>query len=770
MIMHSSSLFTNPYAIEVLRTKKEELVEGINDPDNLLSWLINNGIFTPEKKMVMSFYRTRTEKNSRVLDILMSQGERACRLFFYPCLKQVEPKLYSKMRKYVSEVNESIGDARRQLVGYLLEKDKAWFENSSEQHQEKKDSPRRTKQERQEQKKDSHKRKKQEWAIKKKEKETPFSRAAKSRKDHADVDIFDAVAKGYLSELEKTLEDNDINALNSSSETLLHVAAANGHLTIMEYLISKGAKTDVKDKKGRTPLHRAAEKGHGDAVEVLLQHGAYMYSLDMAGKTPLHLAAQNNHSHILKMLLKEEARSYRSQHNFLHRAALKDESSLAEMLLKAGASTDGRDERGQTALSYAVSQGSENTAKVLLEAGASVDSNMAERALNSNRPSIFKILLEYSKDLSPDIMESALFRAVQKNLHAIVAALTDRGTDINAYNEMQYTPLLLACETGKAESAEVLIKKGANLGIKTPASDTALHLAVQAGAASIANLLLRKGMEGNLTNRDDETPLHVAAIHNKGALVGLLVNAGAKINAVTKEFVTPLHIASQRGNADVAQQLLLHKADVNVKDKQSKSPLHFAAERGDKTMVEMLLNAKADPNAQDKEKKTPLHAAAVRGHLSIVKVLLAKKGRSGAKDMDGCTPVHYAAIKGNTEVIKTLLTSGKNKNIDDRNIWRKTALHIAAEYGHSDLINLLLSHGAAINALDSSKDTPLHCACKAGHFSAANSLVNWSQGEKANLLAANSLKKTPLQVAEFNKTENQAQIVTLLKKKMLITK
>uniref|UniRef100_A0A663FLQ4 Uncharacterized protein n=1 Tax=Aquila chrysaetos chrysaetos TaxID=223781 RepID=A0A663FLQ4_AQUCH len=283
-------------------------------------------------------------------------------------------------------------------------------------------------------------------------------------------------------ELQQTLKYNDINALNSSSETLLHVAAANGHLTIMEYLISKGAKIDVKDKKGRTPLHGAAEKGHGDAVKVLLRC-----------------------------------------------------------------------------------------------------------------------------DLSSDIMESALFRAVQENLHGIVAALIDRGTDINAYNEMQYTPLLLACETGKAESAEVLIEKGADFSIKTPASDTALHLAVQAGAASIANLLLRKGIEINLMNQANETPLHIAALHNKGALAGLLVNAGAKINAVTKEFVTPLHIASQRGNTDVAQQLLYHKANVNVKDKESKTPLHFAAERGDKAMVEMLLNANADPNAQDKEKKTPLH-------------------------------------------------------------------------------------------------------------------------------------------------------------------
>lgn len=755
MIMHSSRMFTNPYATEVLRSKKEELVQGINDPDHLLHWLIENGIFTPEKKLVLSFYRTRTAKNSRVLDILISQGERACRLFFYPCLKQVEPKLYSKIRKYVSEVNESTGDARRQLVEYLLEKDKVWFENSTEQHQGKKDRPGG---------------KKHKGAIKKKGKVIPLSRAAKPRKDPAAVNIFAAVAKGSLLELEKTLKDNDLNVLNPSSETLLHVAAARGHLSIMKYLLSKGARTGVKDRKGRTALHRAAEKGHGGAVQMLLRGGASMHTLDMEGKTALHWAAENNHSHILKMILEEEARSCRNQHNFLHLAALRDESRLAKMLLEAGASTEGKDERGDTALSYAVSQGSENTAKVLLEAGATVDSNAVERAFNSDHPSIFKILLEYSKDLPADIMESTLFRAVQKNLHTVVAALIDRGTDINAHNKLHYTPLLLACEMGKAESAEVIMEKGANLGIRTPAADTALHLAVQAGAAPIAGLLLGKGMDTNLRNQAEETPLHVAALHNNGALVGLLVSAGARINAVTKDFVTPLHMASLRGHAEVARQLLHHKAHVNAQDKQAKSPLHLAAEQGHKTLAEMLLKARADPNAQDKEKKTPLHAAALRGHLSIVEVLLANKGRAGAKDMDGCTPLHYATMNGNTDIVEALLASGKNKNIDDRNIWRKTALHIAAEYGHGELINLLLSHGAAINASDSSRDTALHCACRAGHLRAVSALLSWSRAQKANLFAVNSLRKTPLQVAEFNETENQAQILTLLRKKMLITK
>ncbi|KAM4896366.1 LOW QUALITY PROTEIN: CARD- and ANK-domain containing inflammasome adapter protein-like [Sylvia borin] len=727
MIMHPSSLFTNPYTLEVLSTKKEELV--INDPEQLLHWLTENGTFTPEKKkLVLSFYRTRTAENSHVLDILISQGERACRLFFYPCLKQVEPKLYSKIRKYVSEVNESIGDARRQLIGIYLKKIKF----SLKIHQGKKDRPGGKSTNR---------------VLRKKGKVIPLSRATKPRKDPAAVDIFAAVAEGSLLELEKTMKDNDLNVLNPSHETLLHVAAAHGQISIMEYLLSKGARTGVKDREGRTALHRAAEKSHGGAVHVLLPGGASMHTLHMEGKTPLHWAAENNHRHILNMLLKEEAGSCRNQHNFLHMAALRDESSLSKMLLEAGACTEEKDERGQTALSYAVSQGFENTAGVLLEAGATVDSNTGEGA-------IIKILLEYSKALSAGIMESALFRAVQKTLHSVVAALMDRGTDINAHSTMHYPPLLLACEMGKAESAEVLMEKGADLGTRTPAADTALPLAVQAGG-SMAGVLLSKGMDTNLRNQaeSEETPLQSAALQENGALVGLLATAGARVNGGTRDFVSPL-MSPVRGHADAAQQLLQHRAHVNAQDRQAKSPLHLAAEQGH-NMAEMLLKARADPNAQDKGKTTPPHAAGLRGHLSTVEVLLVNRER----DTDGCTPLHHATVRGNTDMAKVLVASGKNKNTDGRNVWRKTALHIAAECGRGELTKLLLSLGASINTSDSSRDTA----------SAVSALLSCSPRGKENPLALNSLRETALQ-GELNKTENQAQILALLRKKMLIMK
>ncbi|KAJ6662578.1 hypothetical protein lerEdw1_011715 [Lerista edwardsae] len=746
-------MFTNPYAIEVMRIKKNELVEGISNPDLLLQWLIDNDLLAPEKKMVLSHYRTRIAKNSRILDLLVSQGERACRLFFYPCLKQVEPNLYKSMRNYVSDVNGKIGDARRQLIGYLLEKDKGWVQKVH--HQEKKDSPKQVLA-------------KQEKQTRIKHEGKPVPVAVKLEDNFSSLSIFDSVAIGNISDLKKILKESDVNAVNSSNESLLHIAAALGHMEVIDYLISKGAKLDIKDKKGRTPLHRAAEKGHVNAVKVLLQAGASMYNLDQEGKTPLHLASQNQHTDVLRSILKEEARQHKNQHNFLHMATLKDDSDLVEMLLKNGALVDAKDEKGHTALGYAVSQGFEKTVKVLLEAGANTDSRIIDVAFNTNNQSLFRLLLEYSKGLSPETMVSALFKAIQKDLQGIVAALIESGADINALNDMQYTPLLVACEMGKTESAKILLEKGANLKDKTPNLSSALHLAVQGGASSIVKILLHQGIDPNAAGQGNQTPLHVAAFHNKGVLIDMLIDAGAKVNTATKEQLTPLHIASQKGHADVAQKLLQHKADVNLKNKWSKTSLHLAAETGNLATVEVLLSYNADPNSTDKEKKTPLHLAALGGHLNTVKSLLAKKSRFGAKDMDGCTAMHYSAAGGNIEIVKALLVAGKNKNINDKNIWRKTPLHLATENGHSDLIHLLLSNGSAINALDNNKDTPLHCACRAGHLNCVSTLVNWSVGEKANLQATNSLKKTPLQIAEASSTENQVQIVTFLKQKMFL--
>ncbi|XP_071381102.1 CARD- and ANK-domain containing inflammasome adapter protein [Centroberyx affinis] len=765
----AASSSTNPYAIDVIRVKRRDLVYGISHTEDLLDLLVTEGVMTAAKRSVVLTIRTRAEQNSRVLDLLLARGERACRKFFHPCLMLAEPDLYQRIKAYVAGVNESIRDTRRQLIGYLLERDEEGIGKSTDRTVTQKTlfaikESKRSKT----QKEDRH---------------TVPVVTSEVRKpaQNKPENLFTIIASGgELSLLEELLKDTDPNAVNSSNETLLHVAAEHGRLSAIELLLLRGARLDLQDGEGHTALHRAASRGHTEVVTALLKAGAPIYTLDTQARTPIHLAAKDEHLDSVKALVEEETRHSKSQtqDSFLHFAAKEDNWRLAELLLQSGAAVDATNHHKQTALFYAVTENNERTVTVLLNAGAKVDHGVINEAIKLNHGSILHLLLAHARgSLGAEDLGSALFSAVRNNQGGVAAALIHSGADVNMHDKQGYTPLLLSAELGHTEVFRALAAAQARLDAAIPNLSSALHLAVHSGSAPIVQTLLEKGLDPNTTGPKAQTPLHLAAQHNRSALVALLLRAGAQVNAVAQDSLTPLHIASQQRDAETVIQLLRGKADPKARDKLGKTALHWAAStQGENPVVDLLLSAGANPNTTDKEKKTALHLAATEGNVDTVKSLLSHKAKGRAKDMDGSTPLHYAAASGRASVVTALLHSLKNKGIEERNVWRKTALHAAADRGHDGVVELLLETGAKINAVDNSRDTPLHCAARGGHQEVVRRLVGWGQaaqvgrGKRANLQATNNVGKTPLQVAESGDTPGHENIATLLKRKMFLIK
>jgi len=60
----------------------------------------------------------------------------------------------------------------------------------------------------------------------------------------------------------------------------LHLAAQNGHLSVVEYLVNQKADKNAKDNEGMTPLHRAAANGHHSVVEYLVNQKADINAKD----------------------------------------------------------------------------------------------------------------------------------------------------------------------------------------------------------------------------------------------------------------------------------------------------------------------------------------------------------------------------------------------------------------------------------------------------------------------------------------------------------
>ena len=72
-------------------------------------------------------------------------------------------------------------------------------------------------------------------------------------------------------------------------------------------------------------------------------------------------------------------------------------------------------------------------------------------------------------------------------------------------------------------------------------------------------------------------------------------------------------------------------------------------------------------------------------------------------------------MNGHVDCAKVLIQNGTNVNAVD--IWKQSALHVAARNGHVDVdvVSVLLRNGASINAVDKDNDTPLHIAAERGY-------------------------------------------------------
>lgn len=178
------------------------------------------------------------------------------------------------------------------------------------------------------------------------------------------------------------------------------------------------------------------------------------------------------------------------------------------------------------------------------------------------------------------------------------------------------------------------------------------------------------------------------------AISAMLIKKGAILPAPgSKPAIILLLNAAAFGHEEVVKACIQNKFDLDGCIVEGETALYFAVKDNHPNIVKLLLDANANIDLKHKKDFTPLYIAALKNSIEIVQLLIAK-GAMNTPAASGNCALHAAAQNGNTQMIELLIRSKVVADINVRNKIGETALCIAAEFGQTDALSVLLEFGA----------------------------------------------------------------------------
>ena len=197
--------------------------------------------------------------------------------------------------------------------------------------------------------------------------------------------------------------------------------------------------------------------------------------------------------------------------------------------------------------------------------------------------------------------------------------------------------------------------------------------------------------------RAEGAALVAAAETGDLATLRRLLDAGTPVDARDARRRTALLAANHANQVDAARLLIQRGADVNAKDEMQDSPFLYAGAHGRLQILRLTLAAGADLKSTNRYGGTALIPAAHHGHVDTVRELLQTKIDIDHVNRLGWTALLEAIILGDggaahTDIVRLLVTHGAKLHLADAQ--GVTPLAHAQQRGQKAIVEILRRAGA----------------------------------------------------------------------------
>ena len=316
----------------------------------------------------------------------------------------------------------------------------------------------------------------------------------------------------------------------SKGATLMHIAAADGRLDVIEKLKERNDDTNTRDEIGRIPLYYAAEHGKLEIVKWFKEQGVDITVKDRFNMTAMHWAAERGQLEVMKWL-KEQGADINAKCTLNNTpfdiAKANGQNEVIDWLFMNGVDTIADDNADAWLARQPIKmneriQGLSRTASgtMLLES-----STLMHIAVADGRVDVMEKLKKQGADLNVKDMYGRTLQSV-----AIDSRSNNRDKMLQWLQSGQQTidALIKAVKDGDIEAMENLKEQGIDVNEKAIDGMASMHHAAIAGQLEAMKWLKKHGADVNIKSSNNRTPLYLAIINSHEEVTKWLVENGGK--------------------------------------------------------------------------------------------------------------------------------------------------------------------------------------------------------------------------------------------------